>query len=565
MDLLDLNVVLDLKNDEKFSIFLKNEKYFKFLSLIQTICKIDFNDKTNFRNRENYYNKLDPINLEVEFLDTFLDFKLIADLLWPIYKNKINPTIDSIINIIFPCLEKIFIYEDGSCYYYEPDLQLYVYEKKYTVSLIKLIGFLTLFKTRLEKIMLLFTDSLLIILKKIENVLSTNDIKKIGNLVKRNHKIKFNNKSNEISYKNKILCLKTGKKRLRSRFDYYTDTIDFSYYPSYHSVPSYISSIFGDDKKNLDKIQKILGSSISGEPIDNIILFYGSGPNSKTTFINELSNILKSFQINLDYNALNVKDLKNKAKFDKTRLVTLDNIDTRTFGDIEYHINRLLSNRIFNFIGVIDNETFLKIPKPILKKYILIEFNFSFLQNPKGNLERKKNKNLDINRNFLFTWLCKGAMKYNYEQELENNIYIEFEEEEDIYASSEDLFDPSIEYLNYPEENKKKTKSQTIYIGSGLLQQKRNFYKIGKTKQDIEKRIKVYQTGRDIEDRFICLAHFPCYDCDTVESEIKKILNKIDPNHFNEVYNINYDIIYSIVKELTDKYNKEYEEYCNIK
>lgn len=559
MDLLDLNTALELEKDKNFTTFLKNEMYFKFFSLLQIIYE---NESKKEQGDAGLKNKLNPLTLQEELLEAFGDFKIITDLIVPIYNNKIEILIEPVVNIIFPSLEKIFIYSDDSCYYYDPSSLLYVYEKRYNFVLLKLEEFLTTFKKRLEKLMPFFTDDLLTILKKVKGILSSHDIKKIGDLVRHEHRIMFNNKSNEISYKNKILCLKTGKKRFRTKYDYYTETIEYSYYPEYYSIPTYISSIFGADIKIIDRIQKILGSSICGEPIDDIILFYGVGPNSKSTLLKELSCILKSFQLNLDYSALNIKDLKNKDEFNKRRLLTLDNIDTKNFNDMEYHINRLLSNRDFNFIGVVDNEMFFKVPRAILKKHCIIEFNFSFLQNPKGNFEKKRNKNLNINRNFLFTWLCKGAMKYNHEQALDFFPDSEPREEEDIYSSSENIFDPDIEYLNYSDEVKKKIKNQTIYIGSGILQQKRNFFKIGKTKQDIEKRIKVYQTGRDIEDRFICLAHFSCYDCDSVESEIKKILNRIDPNHFNEVYNINYDIIYSIVKELVDKYNKEFEDNC---
>lgn len=560
MDLLDLNVILELNTDSNFKEFLNNERYFEFYSLLI--------------NELQYKKKLDPIFLTEIYLsktyventysletnlDIFIDFKLITDLILPIYKEVIKPSLDNILNIIFPSLEKIFIYEDGSCHYYDKTTKLYTYEKKHTLILIKLIGFLRSFKKRLEKMMPLFFGKILIIFKKIENMLTHSDIKKIGNILKQERDIIFNNKSYEIAYKNKILCLKSGRKRPRIIFDYYTDTIQCSYYPDYYSIPSYILSIFGNDKNYLDKVQKILGSCIIGEPNDNIILFYGSGPNSKTTLLNELSDILKTFHLNLDYYTLSADDLKKKMEFKQKRLITMDNIDPKGFVEIEYYINRLLSNRNFNFIGVIDNEMFLKTQRPFLKKHSLIEFNFSFLQNPKGNLEKKKIKNLNINKNFLFTWLCKGSMKYNYEQSLDNKIQPEYNDEEDIYGSSDNIFDPDKEYLNNYEDIKKKIKCQTIYIGSGMLQQKRNYYKIGKTKQDIEKRMKVYQTGRDVDDRFICLAHFACYDCDKVESEIKKILNKIDPNHFNEVYNINYDIIYSIVKELVDKHNKEIE------
>lgn len=548
MDLLDLTIILELQKDTNFTNFLNNENYLEFYSLLQ--------------NEAQYKTVLDPISLEEKFIEPFIDFKLIADLIVPIYKEEIKLTIESLINIVFPSLEKIFVYENGSCYYYDSSIELYVYEKKYASTLMRLIVFIKLFKKRLEKMLPMFSETLQKIFKNIETLISYSDIKKIGTLIKREHEVKFNNKPYEIAYKKKILCLKTGKKRSRTRFDYYNETIEYSYYPDYCSVPTYITSVFGNEISVLDKIQKLLGSCIIGEPIDNVILFYGSGPNSKTTLINELSKVLKSFQANLDYSVLKAEDLKNKEEFNQKRLVTLDNLDNKGFADIEYNINRLLSNRNFNFIGVIDNEVFLKTPKLLLKKHALIEFNFSFLQNPRGTLERKKNKNLNVNKNFLFTWLCKGAMKYNYEQAFENKIHFNYEEEdeEDIYSSSEKIFDPDKEYVDYTEDVKKKTKCQTIYIGSGMLQQKRSYYKIGKTKQDMEKRLRVYQTGRDIEDRFLCLAHFPCYDCDIVEAEIKKILNQIDPNHFNEVYKINYSIIYSIVKELVEKYNKKYEE-----
>lgn len=544
MSFISFSCLSELLINEEFSLFVHRKNYLEFFNKIkEDITNKDIWDSEGLD--ENEYWLLN-------------EYKFLVNVLIPVYKHNISITNEFIIENIIPLLEIIFIYEDGSSYYFNSQTRLYIYESDFETTILIFNDFLETFKTRLLLLMQMFSGQLLTTLKKIYTELTEMNLREICFLLKNEHDINFNNHPYEIAYKDKILDLKDGSKRIRTRSDYYTNTISYTYYPDYYSTPLYIKSIFGDDEKTLNHIQKVLGSCINGTSLDYIVLFYGPGTNSKTTLIKNLNVIFDNFQLNLDYSTLRKKDLL--LDFSDKRLITLDHIDTKTFNDIEYEITRFLSNRQFNFIAVVDNDSFFKSPKHILKRHALVEFNHVFLSKPKKNNEKKKILTVNVNKNFLFTWLCKGAMKYNYEQMMNINLYVEaFEEEIDMYTSNENLFDPNEEYIYFEEDRKLKEKNQIVYIGAGLLQQKRNYFKVGKTKQEIEKRIKTYQTGRELADRFICLSYFFCYDCDIIESEIKKKLNQMDPNHFNEVYNLNYDVIFSVVKETVDHFNKEHE------
>lgn len=89
--------------------------------------------------------------------------------------------------------------------------------------------------------------------------------------------------------------------------------------------------------------------------------------------------------------------------------------------------------------------------------------------------------------------------------------------------------------------------SQYIYIGSTEIERQNNLFKIGKTKQPIEKRIKQYQTGRSDLTKFILLDYFPCNDCAYIEYLLKIKLEKFQ--HKNEVYNIDYNKLKNIIEE----------------
>lgn len=63
-----------------------------------------------------------------------------------------------------------------------------------------------------------------------------------------------------------------------------------------------------------------------------------------------------------------------------------------------------------------------------------------------------------------------------------------------------------------------------IYIGSTELEKKNNYFKIGKTIRDVDKRIKDYQTGRSKINEFFLIASYVCKDCDFIEKILKQKL-----------------------------------------
>jgi hypothetical protein len=103
----------------------------------------------------------------------------------------------------------------------------------------------------------------------------------------------------------------------------------------------------------------------------------------------------------------------------------------------------------------------------------------------------------------------------------------------------------NIEILNKKLNNIKMP--QFIYIGSTELERDNNLFKIGKTKQDIQKRIKQYQTGRSELTKFILLDFFPCNDCGYIEYLLKIKLKNF--HHKNEIYKIDYNKLKSIIEE----------------
>lgn len=107
--------------------------------------------------------------------------------------------------------------------------------------------------------------------------------------------------------------------------------------------------------------------------------------------------------------------------------------------------------------------------------------------------------------------------------------------------------------------------SQYIYIGSTEIEKQNNLFKIGKTKQDIDKRIKQYQTGRSDLTKFILLDYFPCNDCDYIECLLKIKLKTYQ--HKNEIYFIDYNKLKAIIEEtieledITEDENSLEEDY----
>lgn len=103
--------------------------------------------------------------------------------------------------------------------------------------------------------------------------------------------------------------------------------------------------------------------------------------------------------------------------------------------------------------------------------------------------------------------------------------------------------------------------TEYIYIGSTELEEKNNYFKIGKTKRDIKKRIKEYQTGRSNINEFYCLEYFPCLDCDNIETKVKKYLKPYQDK--GEVYKIPLEELKEIIENiiLFEEYQKPYTSF----
>lgn len=326
-------------------------------------------------------------------------------------------------------LDKFLVDEDYTSYIYDEETKLFTFNSTLEKTIKSLKTFLTPFKKNIQKLSFYINNQYnsLTLSSLISNIEKLDVQKKILDIFKDKIRIKFNNNQQyEIAYKDKIFNLKDKTLRERTHLDYYTTTIDSIFLKNYNKVPKYIRSVFGDDEDELKKIQILLGSSFIGSALDHFILFYGEGSNSKSKLLSILKEILNGFQLNLDYEKYirdkEIDSLMEKYNFEQKRIIAIDDLNINTFLKDESKFTRLLNNRRFNFISSINKRPTYSNIYALKRRLIELEFPFTFVEDPINEREKELSQDLKINKDYIFTWLVKGAFMYiENKKERDNN------------------------------------------------------------------------------------------------------------------------------------------------
>lgn len=315
---------------------------------------------------------------------------------------------------------KFFVNDNDTSYIYNEETKLYEFNSTLEKTLKTLNSYLNIVKEKIEKLLFFISNEYnsLILNSFISNINSYTTQKKILDIIKKdNKKIIFNNnKIGEISFDKYVLNFKTQEIKERTHFNYYTTNVNANYLKNYNHVPEYIKSVFGKNKDILKQIQILLGSLITGCEQDKFVLFYGTGANSKSKLLYTLKEILNGFQFNIDYEQYNKEknsdELINKLGFEQKRIIAIDDIDYKTFLKDESRFRRLLTNNKFNFIGTTNVKPIVSDNIAMKRRLIILNFENVFVETPEKSNEKQVIRDLNINYDFLFTWLVKGAIAY---------------------------------------------------------------------------------------------------------------------------------------------------------
>jgi len=105
--------------------------------------------------------------------------------------------------------------------------------------------------------------------------------------------------------------------------------------------------------------------------------------------------------------------------------------------------------------------------------------------------------------------------------------------------------------------------NEHIYIASTKILSIYNKFKIGRT-VNIKTRLSGYNTGRLKDDKYFYCAHFKCCNSKSLESRIfDKLQNFKIPNE-SEMYQLHYDKLYELIKNIIDRDNQDILEINNF-
>lgn len=108
----------------------------------------------------------------------------------------------------------------------------------------------------------------------------------------------YNSDNYLIATQNGTLSLRSGKFYQSKREDYLTLQIGAEYNPEADCPrwKQFLTEVFKDDKELIDFIQKVVGYSLTGDTIEQLMfIFYGFGKNGKSVFINTIQALLGDY------------------------------------------------------------------------------------------------------------------------------------------------------------------------------------------------------------------------------------------------------------------------------
>lgn len=209
-----------------------------------------------------------------------------------------------------------------------------------------------------------------------------------------------------------VLDLRTKEKRIRRHDDYFLYNIEYRNIKETNDDCFPISDWFS--KSDLSKIQLVLGSFLTGEQDQVFYIFQGEGGNGKSLLLNILKTILGDYFISVSedlFTNKNTINLENEYRLTNRRLVVLDTQEISKINEsklialIEKYKNSkfiLCLNEIPNFTDKYSTK----------RRLINISFEYTFKPIPKFPKDKKIKKNLEIDYDYVFSWLLEGCVKY---------------------------------------------------------------------------------------------------------------------------------------------------------
>lgn len=256
--------------------------------------------------------------------------------------------------------------------------------------------------------------------------------------------LKFNNPNKEeLPIKNgKIINLKTGDIRIRTKEDLYSFELNVDYVSliniDVQNKLSFIYDIFNNNQDYIDLLQKILGYSLTGETYENkLFIFYGSGANGKSTLLNLFKTIFDEYftyiskEVLIKYNddkskkaSPELETLVSKRigileetdqddKFNESRLKKLTGCETINYRPL--FSKELKVDNYCKFIICTNNKPNFDIDDEALVRRIeYLPFEMKFVDIPKKtNEKQKKNIKLDEElNNIFFSWCVNGSLNW---------------------------------------------------------------------------------------------------------------------------------------------------------
>lgn len=241
--------------------------------------------------------------------------------------------------------------------------------------------------------------------------------KQILNYINRTDKEeikKYNNENEElIAFGDKyVLNLKTKEKRLREYDDYFINIIEYRNILETEPVCFPITDSF--DPKDIPKIQILLGSLLSSKNEQLFYFFHGSGANGKSTLLYILETLLGKYFIYVSdelFTKANTSRLEETYKLDNKRIAAFDGKEINRFSEAKL-INLVERYKKCKFVISLNHLPKLSTDVSIKRRTVDISFIYKFKGYPIYGTDKEIIHPLNIDYDYVFSWLLEGCSKY---------------------------------------------------------------------------------------------------------------------------------------------------------
>jgi phage/plasmid-associated DNA primase len=209
-----------------------------------------------------------------------------------------------------------------------------------------------------------------------------------------------------------VLDLKTKDIRIRNHDDYFLYNIEYRNIKEVNEDCFPISDWFS--KSDLPKVQLILGSFLTGEQDQIFYMFQGEGANGKSFLLEILKVILGEYFISVSedlFSNKNTVKLENQYRLANRRLIVLDTQEIHKINEAKLIalIEKYKNSKFILCLNEVPNFTDKYSTK---RRLINISFEYTFKPVPKFPKDKKIKKNLEIDYDYVFSWLLEGCSRY---------------------------------------------------------------------------------------------------------------------------------------------------------